>query len=40
MAKAVVKVRDWRAAGLSAADREMAESIAERFLATLRRARA
>jgi nanoRNase/pAp phosphatase (c-di-AMP/oligoRNAs hydrolase) len=39
MAKAVVKLRDWRAAGLAGADREMAEAITERFLAALRRAR-
>ena len=39
MAKAVVKLREWRAAGLPAADREMAEAIAGRFLAGLRRAR-
>jgi nanoRNase/pAp phosphatase (c-di-AMP/oligoRNAs hydrolase) len=39
MAKAVVKVRDWRAAGLSTTDPEMAEAIVERFLATLRRVR-
>ena len=39
MAKAVVKLRDWRAAGLAAADREMAEAIAQRFLAALYRAR-
>jgi len=39
MAKAVIKLRDWRAAGLSAADREMAEAIVSRFLAALRRGR-
>ena len=39
MAKAVVKLRDWRAAGLSAGDREMGEAIASRFLAALRRGR-
>ena len=39
MAKAVVKLRDWRAAGLSGADREMAEAIVSRFLAALRRGR-
>ena len=39
MAKAVVKLRDWRAAGLSGADREMAEAIAQRFLAALHRDR-
>jgi nanoRNase/pAp phosphatase (c-di-AMP/oligoRNAs hydrolase) len=37
MAKAVVKLRDWRAAGLSGADREMGEAIVARFLAALRR---
>jgi nanoRNase/pAp phosphatase (c-di-AMP/oligoRNAs hydrolase) len=39
MAKAVMRVRDWRAAGLPAADGEIAEVIVERFLAALRRAR-
>jgi nanoRNase/pAp phosphatase (c-di-AMP/oligoRNAs hydrolase) len=39
MAKAVIKLRDWRAAGLASADRDMAEAIAERFLPALRRAR-
>jgi nanoRNase/pAp phosphatase (c-di-AMP/oligoRNAs hydrolase) len=36
MAKAVVRLRDWRAAGLSADEREMSEIIATRFLAALR----
>jgi nanoRNase/pAp phosphatase (c-di-AMP/oligoRNAs hydrolase) len=36
MAKAVVRLRDWRAAGLSADEREMSETIATRFLAALR----
>ena len=39
MAKAVVKLRDWRAAGLAASDREITDAIAERFLGALRRAR-
>jgi nanoRNase/pAp phosphatase (c-di-AMP/oligoRNAs hydrolase) len=39
MAKAVVKLRDWRAAGLALGDGEMAEAIVTRFLAALRRAR-
>jgi nanoRNase/pAp phosphatase (c-di-AMP/oligoRNAs hydrolase) len=39
MAKAVVRLRDWRAAGLSADEREMSEIIATRFLAALRRHR-
>jgi nanoRNase/pAp phosphatase (c-di-AMP/oligoRNAs hydrolase) len=39
MAKAVVKLRDWRAAGLAGADREMAEAIAQRFLTALHRDR-
>ena len=39
MAKAVVKLRDWRAAGLAAGDHDMAEAIATRFLTALRRAR-
>jgi len=39
MAKAVMKLRDWRAAGLAGADREMAETIVERFLAALHRSR-
>jgi len=39
MAKAVVKLRDWRAAGLAGGDREIGGAIAERFLAALRRAR-
>jgi nanoRNase/pAp phosphatase (c-di-AMP/oligoRNAs hydrolase) len=36
MAKAVVRLRDWRAAGLPADEREMSETIAARFLAALR----
>jgi nanoRNase/pAp phosphatase (c-di-AMP/oligoRNAs hydrolase) len=36
MAKAVVRLRDWRAAGLPADEREMSEIIATRFLAALR----
>ena len=36
MAKAVVRLRDWRAAGLSADEREMSETIGTRFLAALR----
>ena len=39
MAKAVVKLRDWRAAGLAGGDREIADAIAERFLAALHRER-
>lgn len=39
MAKAVVKLRDWRAAGLPATERELADTIAARFLAALRSAR-
>jgi nanoRNase/pAp phosphatase (c-di-AMP/oligoRNAs hydrolase) len=39
MAKAVVKLRDWRTAGLAGADREMAEAIAKRFLTALHRER-
>jgi nanoRNase/pAp phosphatase (c-di-AMP/oligoRNAs hydrolase) len=39
MAKAVVKLRDWRAAGLAGTDHDMAEAIATRFLTALRRAR-
>jgi hypothetical protein len=39
MAKAVVKLRDWRAAGLAAGDHDIAEAIATRFLTALRRAR-
>jgi nanoRNase/pAp phosphatase (c-di-AMP/oligoRNAs hydrolase) len=36
MAKAVVRVRDWRAAGLPAGEREVADAIMTRFLAALR----
>jgi nanoRNase/pAp phosphatase (c-di-AMP/oligoRNAs hydrolase) len=36
MAKAVVRLRDWRAAGLSVDERAMSETIATRFLAALR----
>ena len=36
MAKAVVRVRDWRAAGLPAGEREVGEAIMTRFLAALR----
>jgi len=39
MAKAVVKLRDWRAAGLSAGDVEIAEVIVTRFVAALRAGR-
>jgi nanoRNase/pAp phosphatase (c-di-AMP/oligoRNAs hydrolase) len=39
MAKAVVRLRDWRAAGLPSGEREMGETIAERFLAALRSGR-
>ena len=39
MAKAVVKLRDWRASGLASGDREMADAIVERFLGALRRGR-
>jgi nanoRNase/pAp phosphatase (c-di-AMP/oligoRNAs hydrolase) len=39
MAKAVVRMRDWRAAGLPAADREVGGAIASRFLAALRSGR-
>jgi nanoRNase/pAp phosphatase (c-di-AMP/oligoRNAs hydrolase) len=39
MAKAVVRLRDWRAAGLPAGDRELGETIATRFLAALRSSR-
>src|SRR5207244_8853735 len=35
MAKAVVKLRDWRAAGLAAGDHDMAEAIVTRFLTAL-----
>jgi hypothetical protein len=36
MAKAVVRLRDWRAAGLPIGEREMGEAITSRFLAALR----
>ena len=36
MAKAVVRMRDWRAAGLPTDDRQVGETIASRFLAALR----
>lgn len=36
MAKAVVRLRDWRAAGLPAGEQAMGEAIAVRFLAALR----
>jgi nanoRNase/pAp phosphatase (c-di-AMP/oligoRNAs hydrolase) len=39
MAKAVIRLRDWRAGGLPAGDREIGEAIAGRFLAALRGAR-
>jgi nanoRNase/pAp phosphatase (c-di-AMP/oligoRNAs hydrolase) len=39
MAKAVVRLRDWRAAGLPTDDREVGETIAGRFLAALRSGR-
>jgi nanoRNase/pAp phosphatase (c-di-AMP/oligoRNAs hydrolase) len=39
MAKAVVRLRDWRAAGLPTDDREVGETIASRFLAALRSGR-
>ncbi|HEU5195440.1 MAG TPA: DHH family phosphoesterase [Methylomirabilota bacterium] len=39
MAKAVVKLRDWRAAGLAASDRDITDAIAERFLTVLHRTR-
>jgi nanoRNase/pAp phosphatase (c-di-AMP/oligoRNAs hydrolase) len=35
MAKAVVRLRDWRAAGLPAAEREMSQVIITRFVAAL-----
>jgi uncharacterized protein YbjT (DUF2867 family) len=40
MAKAVVRLRDWRAAGLPAGEREMADVIVTRFVAALRAGRA
>jgi nanoRNase/pAp phosphatase (c-di-AMP/oligoRNAs hydrolase) len=39
MAKAVVKVREWRAAGLPGGEREVGETIAARFLAALHASR-
>jgi nanoRNase/pAp phosphatase (c-di-AMP/oligoRNAs hydrolase) len=36
MAKAVVRLREWRAAGLPTGERETAEAIVARFLAALR----
>jgi hypothetical protein len=36
MAKAVERLRDWRAAGLPTGEREMGEAITTRFLAGLR----
>jgi len=36
MAKAVVRLRDWRAAGLPAGEREIGEAIVTRFVAALR----
>jgi nanoRNase/pAp phosphatase (c-di-AMP/oligoRNAs hydrolase) len=39
MAKAVVKLRDWKAAGLPASERELADTVAARFLAALRSTR-
>ena len=36
MAKAVVRLRDWRAAGLPIGEREIGEAVATRFLAVLR----
>lgn len=39
MAKAVVRLRDWRAAGLPAGEREMSEVIVTRFVAALRAGR-
>jgi nanoRNase/pAp phosphatase (c-di-AMP/oligoRNAs hydrolase) len=38
MAKAVVRLRDWRAAGLPTAENEVGEAIASRFLKSLRAA--
>ena len=40
MAKAVVRLRDWRAAGLPTGDREISDTITVRFLAALRSERA
>jgi nanoRNase/pAp phosphatase (c-di-AMP/oligoRNAs hydrolase) len=39
MAKAVVRLRDWRAAGLPAGEREIGEAIVSRFMAVLRAGR-
>jgi nanoRNase/pAp phosphatase (c-di-AMP/oligoRNAs hydrolase) len=39
MAKAVVRMRDWRAAGLPTTDREVGGAITSRFLAALRSGR-
>jgi len=39
MAKAVVKLRDWKAAGLAAGDPEIGEIIVTRFVAALRAGR-
>jgi len=39
MAKAVVRLRDWRAAGLPSAEREIGEAIVTRFVAALRAGR-
>jgi nanoRNase/pAp phosphatase (c-di-AMP/oligoRNAs hydrolase) len=39
MAKAVVRLRDWRMAGLPTGEREMGEAVTSRFLAALRAAR-
>jgi hypothetical protein len=39
MAKAVVRLRDWRTAGLPTGEREMGEAVTSRFLAALRAAR-
>jgi nanoRNase/pAp phosphatase (c-di-AMP/oligoRNAs hydrolase) len=39
MAKAVVKLRDWRAAGLPTRERELGEAITARFVAALRAGR-
>jgi nanoRNase/pAp phosphatase (c-di-AMP/oligoRNAs hydrolase) len=39
MAKAVVRLRDWRAAGLPIGERDLGETIVTRFLAALRAAR-
>jgi nanoRNase/pAp phosphatase (c-di-AMP/oligoRNAs hydrolase) len=36
MAKAVVRLRDWRASGLATGEREVGEAVAARFLAALR----